>query len=615
MSPTTTHSRKEPDTAHANRLTVREWRPASGARGAFLLLHGMESHSAWWGEIASRLVGKGWAVVAFDRSGWGTSGGMRGHLASYRNFVEEACGLATNLRQKYGAVHLAGMSWGGMATLYLGLRRGWLFDSLTMLAPGIASKIDLPIAGKYRMLMDFLRKNHSSLVSPVFHPEHFTANPEKRDFIQNDPDRIHQVTTSFCIETLKMRQFCKQMAGKRVLPPSLCLLAGDDSIINNKSTRELCQRAGVAVEEIPHAAHTLIFERPELVTERMAALAEQAARPQAEPATVWVVGAGAVGGGVGTLMAFGKQRVGMLVKEKYEPLLKRDGLTLRAGHAMRTTTPAMTIAASVDALPKRPDLVVIAVKSFDTDATLASLAGKIPPNAVIATLQNGIGNEAKIAAAFPDHTIIAGSICASLELLEPGCIGWPDERGGLGAAVYKGDGEKAKKVWLALTSPTGMETRWYDGPKAAERLKWTKLMLNIGFNALNSLTGMSSAALLADQTYGRLAVRALREGFAEMKARQVEPVDLPGFSVSKLELVIRAPVDIARKLMSFEAARSTEASFSMRQDMLNKRQHTEIQELNGVIVRSAHERGVHAPANEKLLEMVEEKSKNSQRIN
>ena len=597
------------DTAFANRLTVREWRPTTGERGAFLLLHGMESHSVWWAETAARLVGRGWAVVAFDRSGWGTSGGQRGHLASYRDFVEETCGVLSTVRKRYGSLHLAGMSWGGMAAMYLALRRGWLLDSLAMLAPGFSSRNDVTFFAKCRVAVDFVRKKTSSLVQPVFRPEHFTSDPEWQAMIRDDPDRVRRVTTSFCIETLKMRRFCEEMAGKRQLSPTLCLLAEKDAILNNAVVGALSKKAGATVETIPNAAHTLIFEQPDLVAERLADHAAQAMdlRKQNEKTrrTVWVIGAGAVGGGLGALVSFSGHRVGMLVKEQYKETLQKNGLTLHAGHARRTTGGTCVFASSCEDLPGNPDLVLLAVKSFDTESALATLRPHITPNSVIATVQNGIGNESKIANALPNHTIIAGVIGASLEMITPGVIGWPDERGGLGGALYQGDAARAKQAWCDALQPTGLETRWYTEDRAAVRLKWSKLMLNIGFNALNSITGLPSAELLDHPVYGRLALQALREGFLEMKAHNLEPLDLPGFSVSKLALLVRAPLELARKVMRFEAARSTEASFSMRQDIMKNRQHTEIQELNGVITVLAIQRGKRAPANEKLIGMVE----------
>jgi 2-dehydropantoate 2-reductase len=601
---------RDTETIDADGLFVREMRPASAPRGAFLLLHGMESHSAWFVETSTRLVSDGWAVIAFDRAGSGKSPGTRGHLASYHHFVEHTTRIAVKTREKYGTVHLAGMSWGGMAALYLGLRRGWLFDSLTLIAPGIAAQQDISFGGKLCVARDFLRKKPSTLVAPVFRPEHFTRNAEWRDYIANDPDRLTQVTTSFCIETMKMRRFIKENAGLRLLPPTLCLLAGDDRIIDNQLTASVCRKAGAVVEIIPDSAHTLIFECPEQTS---AILSRHAATttPPSGSGRVWIIGAGAVGGAVASLLSFGGVETGVLVKPAYLQQMARDGLTLQSGNAARTTGDRLSFAGSPETLPPDPDLVILAIKGFDTPSALAGLAGRIPTESVIASLQNGVDNEEEIAKKFPGNTIVAASICASLELARPGLVSWADDRGGLGAALYKGSAEIARTVWTSLMTRTGMECRWYAEPNDSTCLKWSKLMLNTGFNALNSVTGLTSAQILADERYGDLALSALREGFAAMEHQGLRPVDLPGFPVSKMRRLLKAPTSLAARVMSWQAARSSEAAFSMRQDMIKKRQHTEITELNGKIVEISRRFGFPAPANEKLVKMVTDFQKNN----
>ncbi|MCC8166124.1 MAG: alpha/beta fold hydrolase [Planctomycetes bacterium] len=594
------------NTEHADGLFLRELQPSSRPKGAFLLLHGMESHSGWFVDLATRLVADGYAVVAYDRHGWGKSRGPRGRLSSYRQFVESAVSIASDTRRKYHRLHLAGMSWGGMAALYLALRRGWLFDSVTLLSPGMYTKANLPFMDKVTVARSVVAKNPDVMVTPVFKPEHFTASEKWRQFIQDDPDRVRQVSTGFCFETMKMRRFIQETAGRRLIPPTLCLLAGKDRIVENEPTADLAGRAGAMVEVIPDAAHTLLFEAPEQTAvnlRRHAAGAVETAGKQVGRA--WVVGAGAVGGTIASLLSFAGVKTGVLVKPEYKPLLAEKGFRLTSGSATRTTDANTVWADRVEDLPTDPHLVVAALKSFDTVKGFAPLIGHIPQTTVITSLQNGIGNEDALGAMFPEHTIVAGSICASLELAEPGKGLWPDDRGGLAGARHRGDPDIARTVWMNLLSRTGMECQWVHGGKASQRLKWSKLMLNIGFNALNSITGLSSADLLRHPEYGSLSVQALREGFALMRRLRLEPVDLPGFPVSKMRYLLMFPDRLVKQIMAWQAGRAPEASFSMRQDILKKRQHTEIQEINGKIVEIGKHFGVATPANEKLVAMLE----------
>lgn len=599
------------DSTNIPDLFVQEMRPASQPKGAFLFVHGMESHSGWFMDCADRLVRSGYAAVLYDRPGWGKSPGERGHLAGYGDFLETLSRLASGARERYGAVHLAGMSWGGMAALYAALRRPWLFDSAALLAPGITSR-SVPLRGGLRVAGAFFRNSPAALLSPVclpFQPEDFTGDPARREFIRDDPDRVRAVTASFCMETVKMRRFIRENAGRRAIPPTLCLLAGSDAIIDNRAVGALCAKAGALVGTIPDCAHTLIFERPGQTASLLLRHAENAAPRSGlgAPGTVWVAGAGAIGGMAAAMLAFGGVRVGVLVKPRHMDALTRDGITLQTGEAVRTARVAdgLVIADAPEGLPPSPDLVILAVKSFDTPELLRQLAGRIPPGAVLASLQNGVDNEELIARAFPSHTVIAGSICASVELAAPGRIHLAGDRGGLGGAAYRGDAGLAESVWTRIMPRTGMECRWYGGKRAAARLKWSKLMLNIGFNALNSVTGLSSAAILRHAEYGGLAVAALREGFLAMTRQRLYPLDLPGFPVSIMRRVLSLPGGMPRKVLMRSAGAAPEAAFSMRQDILLKRQHTEIQALNGKIIDTSRELGLHAPANEKLVRMAE----------
>lgn len=587
-------------------------------KGVFLLLHGMESHSGWFAPIVPFLNADGYAAFAFDRPGWGKSAGTpRGHIDSYQDVLETISHYASGLRKKYGPVHLAGMSWGGMAALYAALRRPWLFDSVIMLAPGLAAQTDLPAKAKIRAARGIIGRRTDLLVPTSFRPEHFTADPDRQDFIRNDPDRVTNVTAGFCFETLKMRSFIKQTAGKRRLPPTACLLAGDDRIIDNQAVANLCRKAGATVQIFPDSRHTLVFERTEATAASILQAAAQTRTGGGAPGTVWIAGAGAVGGAVASLLAFGGVETGVLVKEKYLPGFQADGLTLKAGEGERNAGPLLRFAAAPEGLPPAPDLLIVAVKSFDTEEALRPFQGKIPKETIVLSLQNGIGNEPKIARLFPENAVVAGSICASVEMPGPGLVLWPDDRGGLGMALCRVPGgdadaaERAETICRTLLGRTGMECFWADGERAAERLKWSKLMLNTGFNALNSLTGLSSGEIMADRTLGRLVVAALREGFRCMKALGLQPLDLPGYPVSKLGRLLRLPEAAARRAMAWQAKRTTEAAFSMRQDVLKNRQHTEIAELNGAIVQTCQKIGLPAPANAGLVEMVEKRRKTS----
>ncbi len=585
-------------------IHTREWIPSGRVKGCFLALHGMESHAEWYNTTARCLNNLGWAVRAFDRPGWGNSPGLRGHLAGYADFVRQVSMFAEESRRLYGAVHLVGMSWGGMGALYFALRRGWLLDSVSVLAPGLALKHSFPLSETLRTATSFFAQDKTAAIRQNFSPDLFSDNRVVREFVRDDQLRNRTVTSSFIIETLKMRRFIKEKAGKRQLPPALCLLGANDRMMDNRLVAGECRQVGCSVHIIADAGHALVLDCPEKVAQRLDTHASSQRMLEKNRKRVWVIGGGAVGGTFAGLCAFAGHETGLLVRKRQIATIKERGFAISCADAFRTTDNTLVPASNPAGLPENPDLVVMAVKSFDTNATLAQLQNTFPEKTVIASLQNGLSNEMRIAAIFSNNPIAAASICASLEMTVDGISKWPDDRGGLAAACYQGDADLVREIVGTVFTDTGMEFRWVTGDAAAARLKWSKLMLNAGFNALNSLTGMTSAKILAAPEYGGLALAAIKEGFAVMDRMGLRPVDLPGYQVAALRILMKMPHLIARRLMAWQAGRATEAAFSMRQDVLNQRKQTEIDDLNGEIVRQAKELGLTAGANEKLCMLV-----------
>jgi len=589
-------------------LQALAWDPPAPAERAVLLLHGVESHAAWFAEVAEPLAAQGLAVRAFDRAGWGASPGLRGHLASYRDAVREVVEVATALRAEFSEVHLAGLSWGGLLALYVTLRRGALFDSLTLIAPGICSHTRLSAWQDLRVAAGVLAGGAGVMIPLPIRAEEFTRRADRLAYIQSDPARVRAVSAAFCLETLKMRRFVAEHAARRGLPPAQALLAGEDSITDNARTRTLLAPARMAVREYANAAHSLVFEAPEGVAAEIASLAGSA-RSVPEPAHVVVMGAGAVGSLVGGLLALAGHRVTLIARRAHCEAVQQQGLCLRVGEGERRVRGSLSAVETPAAVGLPADLVILAVKSFDTDAALAALQPLVEPATAILSLQNGVANEPRIVDAFPGHTILAGAICAYVEFSRPGEIVWADDQGGLAGALVHGEEREARRIWERILPCTGLEARYCDPDGAGctamwQRVKWSKLMLNLAFNALNGVTGLATPAILAHPRYGSLAVRALQEGFRVMRRLAIGPVDLPGYPVTQMARLAELPVTVVRRLLAWKTAAQASGASSMRQDLLRGRAATEIDAINGAVVRAGASCGVSTPANQELCAMV-----------
>ncbi|MBP5233338.1 MAG: 2-dehydropantoate 2-reductase, partial [Planctomycetes bacterium] len=287
-----------------------------------------------------------------------------------------------------------------------------------------------------------------------------------------------------------------------------------------------------------------------------------------------------------------------------EPLVAavcERGLKLRLGGGARVVRDNLR---PVTALTpgEAPDLLLVTVKSFSLGPALEQIKAAVTPRTVIVSLQNGLDNELAIRTAFPDNPVLAGAICAYLDSPAPGEVVCADDRVGLGVGSFDGDSEMLARVagWLRWS---GMEVATaLDGMA----LKWSKLVLNVAFNALNAATGLDAGDIMAHREYGPLAAAALKEAFAAMAAEGIKPVDLPGYPVRKLRLLCRLPAPVVAKGLARATRGANHTVSSMRQDLRRGRGVTEIQGINGAVVASAARHGVPAPANQRLVKMVED---------
>jgi 2-dehydropantoate 2-reductase len=572
----------------------------------------MESHSLWFKGLADQLTARGWAVQAPNLPGWGEREGPAGDLASYRDLLDNLSQRISLARERFSSVHLVGMSWGGLASLYFGLRRGWQLDSLALLAPGLT-----PRRGeKATTLLGFALGSFSSSPGrplPIRLPAtYFSDSPDCQRYIENDPLRQGRVTVSFARETLKMRLFIGEKAGRRRLPPALCLLGEKDRMLDNSRVAELCQRAGIRVETLAGVGHALVLEEAGRVGEALSRHASSG-RAENKGRRIWVVGGGAVGSAVATLLALGGHDLGLCVKPEQARAINASGLTLLSSQGGRNVKVRAAAAGALENLPPDPDLLILAVKSYDSSAACQGLLAALSPRTTLLSLQNGVGNEQILARFFPGNPLAAGCIAASLELLTPGEVRWVDERGGVAAAPCQGDPEATGALLAGILPDSGMEYLWQPaGGEAgddaltpgARRLKWSKLMLNLAFNALNSLTGLASPELLADSVYSRLALASLREGFQVMRGLGLEPLDLPGYPVARLSRLVRLPGFLARPILAWQARLSPVTHSSMRQDFIRRRPTSEIEALNALVVRQGEALGLPVSANREICRRV-----------
>ncbi|MEZ0396454.1 MAG: 2-dehydropantoate 2-reductase [Anaerolineales bacterium] len=328
------------------------------------------------------------------------------------------------------------------------------------------------------------------------------------------------------------------------------------------------------------------------------------------PLRVLTFGAGAIGTYIGGSLALAGHRVVFVEQPQAVEELRRRGLRLDLSAARRAAAgqpPAVYSPSSAaffptlaEALEHGPfDIAIYALKSFDTAAFLASLGGlgaALPP---LLCLSNGVDNEADLAAVLGPERVIAGTVTSSVGRRAVGDIVLERLRG-VGVARPAPGCEIQAESLVAALHKAGLNARLF--PSAAE-MKWSKMLTNLPANATAAILSLTPAEVFAHPGLFRLEMAMLGEALAVMRALGMRVIDLPGVPVRALALGTRLPEAIARPLMRKAVGGGRGGKMpSFHIDLHSGRGRSEVEWLNGAVVRYGEQAGVQTPVNRLLTE-------------
>ncbi|TBR16901.1 2-dehydropantoate 2-reductase, partial [bacterium] len=227
-------------------------------------------------------------------------------------------------------------------------------------------------------------------------------------------------------------------------------------------------------------------------------------------------------------------------------------------------------------------LVILCVKSYDTRQAILHSKPLIGEDTIVLTLQNGIGNVEIASEILSSDNVIAGSTSLGAILLAPGKIKFT---GNGETIIGRIDGKIPVQMRYIreILNKSGLETRISRDIKG---LLWSKLIINVGINALTAVTGLTNGRLVEFEGTRKILREAVTEAIRIAKRKRIKLIyDDP---LAKVEAVCEAT--------------STNTS-SMLQDVMRKKR-TEIDFINGVIVRQGQELGIPVPVNSVLTGLV-----------
>jgi 2-dehydropantoate 2-reductase len=308
-----------------------------------------------------------------------------------------------------------------------------------------------------------------------------------------------------------------------------------------------------------------------------------------------VFGAGAIGSYIGGSLALQGQQVVFLEKPEMIARLAERGIHLNIDGVEKSIPHPHLAATLPEALRDGPfEMAIFALKSFDTQAALQGMqpyASQLPP---VLCLQNGVENEAAIGAVLGSQKVIPGSVTSAIGRGAAGDIVLERLRG-VGIAA----GHPLSGALVEAFNQAGLKARLY---ASAPEMKWSKMLTNLLANASSAILDMTPAEIFARADVYKLEIAQFREALAVMDAQQIQAVDLPGTPVRLLTWIIRnLPLSISRPLLRRAIGGGRGGNMpSFHIDLHGGRGQSEVDYLNGAVVRFGESTGVPTPANRLL---------------
>jgi 2-dehydropantoate 2-reductase len=288
---------------------------------------------------------------------------------------------------------------------------------------------------------------------------------------------------------------------------------------------------------------------------------------------VAVMGAGAVGCYFGGMLARAGHDVVLIARPQHVGAIEKNGLHMDT----RTFDEHVRLAASSEpAAVQGAQLVLFCVKSTDTESAGALIRPHLAPGALVLCLQNGVDNADRLRAVLPGHTVAAAVVYVATEMAGPGHL----KHHGRGDLVIEPSALSGTVAQALIAA--GVPTEISENVRGA---LWAKLILNSAYNAVSAI-----AQLPYGKTVQGVGIKdVMRDVVAECLAvAKAEGVEVAGD--------VHAAVD--------KLAGSMPNQFASTAQDLARGKPTEIDYLNGLIVKRGEALGVAVPANRVLWSMV-----------
>jgi 2-dehydropantoate 2-reductase len=291
-----------------------------------------------------------------------------------------------------------------------------------------------------------------------------------------------------------------------------------------------------------------------------------------------VFGSGAIGSLFGALLA--KQNKVVLVgRAPHIKYIQQKGLTINGKTHLTVNVPAVE---STKEVPLSADLILLTMKSYDTETASKQVRPLLHDQTMVVSLQNGLDNIEKIEQNIEKKHILAGVTTHGALFLSPGTI----IHTGKGKTILgELDGRPSErlKTLISVFNQAGIETLMSTDIK---REIWRKAIINSSINPLTAFLGCKNGYLLENP----------------LLEKTVEYVCTESSRIASSKGIIASPVEMIEKTK--EVIRDTAENNSSMLQSIQQGKKTEIESINGVLLRIGTEQKIDTPLNRILLELI-----------
>jgi 2-dehydropantoate 2-reductase len=292
-----------------------------------------------------------------------------------------------------------------------------------------------------------------------------------------------------------------------------------------------------------------------------------------------IMGAGAMGGLFGGLLAFSGEDVWLVdIQREQADVIRSVGLTLEEGDKLQII--GVNATHDVTSLGKA-DLVIFFVKTYHTERAVSDALALEKEDTIFLTLQNGLGNEEVICKRINRKKVMLGVTGQGATFLGPGHVRHAGKGKTFIGELNQEVSDRAIRV-AKMFREADIDT---EVSANIHELIWDKLLVNVGINALTALTELKNGQLL-DYPETLRVMEVLVSEAAEV-ARQ-KGVRIEGDPIEKVKAVA-------------EATKGNRSSMGQDFDFRRK---TEIDAINGAVVREAKRLGIPVPYNEVVTDLI-----------